>query len=212
MTPVPRARSLTLGAWLAPVLLAAVPPLALAGPTDSSAPPAPRPAASAAGASASAAAPTVRIYRSVDASGRVVFGDRPVRGAQSVEAHDIPSSADAESLAASKRAQAHWQVRAQAFQERRRDRLEAEAEQAREERMLAAMAPPEPPEPAPYFIVGGGLRGEWPGAHPGHRKPHHFQTPGTTPYRGFGAPREVHRPSRAAPVRDGGGGLNFRAP
>ncbi len=91
--------------------------------------------------------PVARVYRSEDAQGRVVFGDRPEPGARSVEVRSFVSSSDPQARETALRQQAYWRAQAAGIDERRKAREEAEqqaleqARRAEETRPLVLVVP-----------------------------------------------------------------------
>lgn len=89
----------------------------------------------------SVGAPVARVYRSEDAQGRVVFGDRPEPGARSVEVRSFVSSSDAQARETALRQQAYWRSQAAAIDERRKAREEAEQQALEQARQAEARRP-----------------------------------------------------------------------
>lgn len=121
--------------------------------------------------------PVSRVYRSVDANGRVVFGDAPVPHARSVEVRSFAASSDPQALETARRQQAYWRAQAEAFEARRKQREETER-RAREE-----AASQGPGYPAVVLVVPRNLRAPWLGqpgpiAPPGAFPPVYPSTPG----------------------------------
>lgn len=89
----------------------------------------------------SVGAPVVRVYRSEDAQGRVVFGDRPEPGARSVEVRSFVSSSDAQARETALRQQAYWRAQAAGIDERRKAREEAEQQALEQARRADELRP-----------------------------------------------------------------------
>lgn len=120
--------------------------------------------------------PVARVYRSEDAAGRVVFGDRPEPGARSVAVRSFASSSDPQARETARRQQAYWRAQAVGIAERRRAREEADR-QARLEAQRAAESQPR------YVLVPRHLRAPWIGGPevpppPGGFAPVYPSTPG----------------------------------
>lgn len=149
----PLLRCLIAGAVVIPVPAAVAAPFTAVGQTAAKAaavtpaepgrPEAAKPAMSVsiAGKGVTLRAPTTRIYQSVDRSGRIIFADHPVAGAQSLRVRSFASASDSHALATAKREQAYWHAQAQGFEQRLREREEAEARACREAQEAAARAP-----------------------------------------------------------------------
>jgi hypothetical protein len=102
----------------------------------------------------------VRVFRSVDADGRVTFGDQPEPGAKAVQIRSFASSSDPQAMATAAAQQAYWREQSEAFARRRAEREEAQ-ERAERERFDSA--------PSALYVI-----------------PHHLRAPRPEPIRPIG--------------------------